>query len=466
MTARVGVRIIRGAALILAVLTVAARAPAPANAQTCPGLDVDGNGSTSLATDIVYIARNLLGLSPVPASFRVLDPSIPSDAQVNAHISTACAGSTATCSGELLKTGQRQCDQGAGTLGACPGSPVGQDAWLKKGASPSYTDNFDGTITDDLTGLMWEKLSDDGSIHDWDANYTWYDAFTGKIAALNTAVFAGHNDWRLPNRRELESLVEAGRLNPAIDPVFNTGCAPGCTVLTCSCTQSGYYWSSSTYGGVATAAWSSAFHDGATSFGGKSTTSAVRAVRDGCGKLLRTGQIQCDQGTGTLGACPGHPVGQDGSLQKGAAFSYVDNGDGTVTDNVTGLMWEKLSDDGSIHDWDANYTWYDAFRVKIAALNRAVFAGYHDWRLPNHRELESLVDLNRSRPAINPVFHTDCVPGCTGLKCSCTQSFRYWSSTTYAFGTTGAWGVYFYDGFVNSYVKTGNGYVRAVRGGS
>lgn len=51
--------------------------------------------------------------------------------------------------------------------------------------------------------------------------------------------------------------------------------------------------------------------------------------------------LLCDQGSGALGACPGVPAGQDGWLQKGLARSYTDNGDGTITDNKTGLMWEK-----------------------------------------------------------------------------------------------------------------------------
>src|SRR5574341_969930 len=70
--------------------------------------------------------------------------------------------------------------------------------------------------------------------------------------------------------------------------------------------------------------------------------------------VLRTGQTRCDDGLshGTLVSCPAGPAGQDGELQKGIARSYTDNGDGTITDNATGLMWEKLTDAGDIHDWD------------------------------------------------------------------------------------------------------------------
>jgi hypothetical protein len=57
------------------------------------------------------------------------------------------------------------------------------------------------------------------------------------------------------------------------------------------------------------------------------------------------------------GQTTAYGTGSDGDLQKGTARSYTDNGDGTITDNVTGLMWEKKSDDGGIHDKDNMYTW-------------------------------------------------------------------------------------------------------------
>jgi hypothetical protein len=156
----------------------------------------------------------------------------------------------------LVQTGQTQCDQGSGTLGDCPGSPPGQDAEVGAGHPLAYTDNGDGTITDNTTQLMWEKLADDGSLHDRDNAYTWQDAFDVKIAALNTGTcFAGRCDWRLPNRRELDSLIDAGQRTPAVDAAFNTDCKPGCTVTTCSCTQLDYYWTSTTYQSIPTFAW-------------------------------------------------------------------------------------------------------------------------------------------------------------------------------------------------------------------
>jgi hypothetical protein len=187
---------------------------------------------------------------------------------------------------------------------------------------------------------------------------------------------------------------------------------------------------------------------------------------------LRTGQTQCDQGTGTLGPCPGFPAGQDGSLHMGPTRSCTEPSpsDGTIIDSKTGLMWEKLSWDGTIHDYTTVYTWYTALATKISTLNTmnrgAGFANHTDWRLPNRFELETLVDLGRDDPAIDPVFNTGCAPNCTVLTCSCTQSAYYWSSTTHQFSPDLAWFVYFLDGSAFSGSKSNFGYLRAVRGGS
>lgn len=183
------------------------------------------------------------------------------------------------------------------------------------------------------------------------------------------------------------------------------------------------------------------------------------------GGLPETGQTQCDPGDNTLAACPGSPAGQDGETQPELtrSGSLVDNGDGTVSDTITGLVWEKLSDDGSIHDKDDFYKWYDASDTKLASLNSGGgFAGHTDWRLPNVIELQSIVNYGASSPSAYSQFNTGCVPGCAITTCSCTPLCGYWTSSS---NPIGAWDVDT-DGIVLIYTKISDSCVRAVRGGS
>jgi hypothetical protein len=164
-------------------------------------------------------------------------------------------------------------------------------------------------------------------------------------------------------------------------------------------------------------------------------------------------------------------AGDDGAIQAGATLSYTDNGDGTITDNNTKLMWEKKSADGSIHDKDTAYTWADALTVHIAGLNAGGgFAGYTDWRLPNAKELHSIVNYEITIPnvEVSPEFNTGCVVGCTALTCSCTAAANYWSSTTVTTASSfNAWIVGFNSLIrrVFPFPKTLTFRVRGVRGG-
>jgi len=184
----------------------------------------------------------------------------------------------ATC--RLPATGQTTCWNSSGTVIPCAGT--GHDGDTLKGAPLAYVDNGDGTITDVNTGLQWEKQSSDGSVHDMSNTYTWDQAFSGHVATLNTMSFAGHTDWRVPNVRELQSIVNYQNSNPAVSPAFNTSCTPSCTVLTCSCTVSnGTYWSSSSIASSPTNAWDVFFGAGSLGFLGKPNISPVRGVRGG-----------------------------------------------------------------------------------------------------------------------------------------------------------------------------------------
>jgi hypothetical protein len=181
-------------------------------------------------------------------------------------------------------------------------------------------------------------------------------------------------------------------------------------------------------------------------------------------KPLKTGQKNCWNTAGTKVRCAGK--GHDGDLRKGKQRGYVDNGDGTITDTGTGLMWEKLDESGGIHDKDNLYTWTAAITDKIATLNTPpCFAGHCNWRLPNINELRSLVDYGRS-PPVPPAFNASCTAACTIATCSCTKIFGYWSSTTYDLQRDQAWIVYLSGGYTTPVAKAGGDYVRAVRGRS
>jgi hypothetical protein len=173
--------------------------------------------------------------------------------------------------------------------------------------------------------------------------------------------------------------------------------------------------------------------------------------------LPGTGQTLCYDDSGLAIDCASVTCpGQDAFHATGcssAAF-FADNGDGTVTDGCTGLMWQKdtADEDGQ----PAELEWCRA----LSYCENLSFAGHDDWRLPNVRELQSLADYGRFDPSIDPVFGA--VPD------------FYWSSTTSYFfiddpddpeARDSAWGVYFYDGDVCPDFKGSGFYVRAVRGG-
>ena len=177
-----------------------------------------------------------------------------------------------------------------------------------------------------------------------------------------------------------------------------------------------------------------------------------------------SGQTSCWNGSGVVIPCAG--TGQDGDTQAGAPLSYTDNGDGTITDHNTKLVWEKKSSDGSIHDVNAGYAWANAFAVHIAGLNAANFAGHDDWRLPNVRELQSIANYENFNPSVSSEFNTACMPGATTvLTGSCTTAAQYWASSTSARAPMFAWAVIFSDGLVGEFSKAFVFRVRAVRGG-
>ena len=214
------------------------------------------------------------------------------------------------------------------------------------------------------------------------------------------------------------------------------------------------------------------------------------------------------------GQTTSYAAGDDGDIRAGATLKYRDNGDGTVTDENTNLMWEKKDQAiGGLHNWNNTYPWEgtcsnDATTLCgsdadcssggtcngsggqitifqwLAQLNASpCFAHHCDWRIPNVKELQSIVDYETYLPPVDAAFNNNCSLGCSvdGAsnmgECSCTQSTGasqgyYWSGSSYAPspivsppGSMLAWGVLFGDGDVLSAGKTDHDYVRAVRCG-
>jgi hypothetical protein len=185
----------------------------------------------------------------------------------------------------------------------------------------------------------------------------------------------------------------------------------------------------------------------------------------------QTAAYPADKNDGITGSVA---VPDDGTVQAGATLSYIDNGDGTITDNNTGLLWEKKSDDGGLHDKDNAYLWSGNGSQEtvwdwlddINTQGGTGFAGYNDWRLPNAKELQSIVNYQNPSPRVSVAFHSNCVPGATVFTGSCTFPLNYWSSTTRASSTDMAFYVSFNHGDVLPELKFQVFHVRAVRGGT
>ena len=147
----------------------------------------------------------------------------------------------------------------------------GDDGDLEKGVtwpSPRFTDNGDGTVTDNLTGLIWLKNANCFGARNWTQALSDANTLNGGECGLGDGSSEG--DWRLPNVRELQSLIDYGRYNPALPSGHPfTG------------VQSGNYWSSTTFAGGASYAWSVYLFDGSVTNGSKSSTSYVWPVRGG-----------------------------------------------------------------------------------------------------------------------------------------------------------------------------------------
>jgi len=254
----------------------------------------------------------------------------------------------------LPDTGQSKCYDDTKEI-PCP--KPGQDFYGQDGNytinPPSYTLLGGGAmVKDNVTGLIWENKTTDGSIHDADKSYSWHDARNIFIAQLNSSKFGGYDDWRLPSMEELRSIMDYGRA-----PHINTEYFP--------IIRSEHYWSSSTYTNVTDAAWR-------VGFGGNNNENYPDASVKSCVRAVRGGQ---------------------------SSGNWVSNNNGTVEDKNNGLMWQQTTGNN-----DQPMIWKEA----LSYCANLTLAGYKDWRLPNIKELASLVDMsNHRRPVIDNKYFSN-----------------------------------------------------------
>ena len=276
----------------------------------------------------------------------------------------------------------------------------GQDAQYD-GNQPSYKDNGDGTVTDLNTGLTWQQ--DPGDKMTFDDAVAGADAFS----------LAGYDDWRLPTIKELYSLI----LFSGIDPPAESNDTSGLTPFIDTDYFDFQYGDTSAGDRIIDSQWISSTEYVGTTMGGAHTAFGVN---------FADGRIK---GYGT-GPMPRQPEGKGffviyvrGNTDYGNN-SFADNGDGTITDDATGLMWSK-DDSGSGLNWEEALAW-------AQEKNSENYLGHSDWKLPDAKELQSIVDYSRSpdttsSAAIDPVFN------CTSITNEAGQADYpyYWTGTTH-----------------------------------
>jgi hypothetical protein len=250
---------------------------------------------------------------------------------------------------------------------------------------PTLINNNNGTITDTVTGLMWQAL-DGGEMK-----------IENAILYCDTLNLAGYINWRLPTAQENFSILNLQNANPALSTTYfvNTGAE--------------YWWTSERQANDTNKIWCTNAGGGIGNHPRTETMSAggtkkfhVRAVRDIAIPI----------------SIPSH---------------FIDNGDSTITDNLTNLIWQKYPNI-NIQNWEQ----------ALLYSENLVLANATDWRLPNIKELQSLNDENVIQPSVTAPYFQN-----IGVK-------KYWSSTSLPNQITKAWywntafGITTYDEKINS----------------
>lgn len=267
----------------------------------------------------------------------------------------------------------------------------GQDASYLKGKEMSYQDNGNETVTDNNTGLMWQQIPTSDE-------FTWQEA----VDYCNDLEFGGYDDWRMPNLKELFSISDFSTGWPYIDTDY-FHLASG------EVSKDEQYWSSNFYVGTTVEGGNKA------AFGVNHVTGHIKAYPAEMSEGAGPGNdgAPTDGGTpppsGGSGAPTGNPLAKYVRAVRGGEYGinkYTNNNDGTITDSASGLMWAQ-SDNGETMNWE----------TALAYCEAAELAGYSDWRMPNVKELQGIVDYSYSPSAeiaenvgaaIDPIF--SCTP--------------------------------------------------------
>ena len=263
--------------------------------------------------------------------------------------------------------------------------------------TPSYTNNGDGTITDNVTGLMWQQV-DGGSM-----------SYTSASSYCDNLTLANYTDWRLPSPLESFSILIHQNNNPAINTTFFSSS---------SSLVAEYWWTNATQSGDNSKVWCTNSGGG---IGNKPKSEAIGEV----GGTFRY-NVRSVRNSTTPTTLPNH---------------FTDNSDGTITDNLTQLIWQKVPNNSAL-------TWENA----LAYAEGLSLANASDWRLPNIKELQSLNNELATNPSVfTPYFNN------LGVH-------FYWSTTSLPNQTTKAWYWSTQSGITAYDVKTNSNYVICVRG--
>ena len=384
------------------------------------------------------------------------------------------------------RSGQNTCTDENGFVVAC--EATGQDGDLRTGIahpSPRFTDNSDGTVTDNLTALVWLQDANCNGTMTWQDSLDWANRLADGCSdcggidndcGLSDGSQPG--DWRLTNMNELRSLVNFEYYGPSLPNTSGDG----------QWSEGGPFNNVSSLFYHTSTSWVASPADdliidlfnGTETWVQKTGQQRAWAVRGGDpGAVDRfpapveaTGQTTCYDDLGAPISCDN--TGQDGDVQAGIALPsprFTDNGDGTVTDDLTGLSWLGTADCFGETTWQAGLDWANRLADGCSDCGGVDNdCGLSDgsqpgsWRLANTKELQSLVHFEYVDPCISNTNGDG--QWAEGDPFTDVQNNQYFTSTTYMDNPVWAFYVSFADGNSEVIDKTLSlGLVWAVRGG-